>query len=185
MLAGGGFHLLGIQALAAVSIIGWTAPTSFVLLKIIDVTLGLRVPLHEEILGADLVEHSINGTYDKTSHEWRDREGRLIMVVERFKKGESAEDLNPQDARRLRRMSKWRASGNETAKSAFGFVRTEESPSIDPKTEAELAGGAERTDESQTSVARRRRGTDRLRRFKMSNFVGKRSSSWTLKHSAN
>ncbi|XP_022103038.1 putative ammonium transporter 2 isoform X2 [Acanthaster planci] len=185
LLAGGGFHLLGIQALAIVSIGSWTAVTSFVLLKLIDVTLGLRVPLHEEILGADLVEHSINGTYDKNSREWRDRDGRLIMVVERFKKGESADELNPQDIRRLRRMSKQRASSEETMKSAFGFVRTEDSSSFDQKSDAELADDARSIDESQAAVTHRRRGMDRLRRFKMSNILGKRSSNWTPKHSAN
>lgn len=64
-------------------IIFWTAVTSYIILKVLDLTIGLRVPLHEEILGADIVEHSINGSYDKTSGEWNDSEGRLIMIVDR------------------------------------------------------------------------------------------------------
>ncbi|XP_038071607.1 putative ammonium transporter 2 [Patiria miniata] len=187
LLAGGGFKLLGIQALAIISIITWTAITSFVLLKLIDLTLGLRVPLHEEILGADLVEHSINGTYDKSSHEWRDRDGKLVMVVERFRKGETLDNMNPRDASRLRRMSLQRTSSNETMKSAFGFVRTEEVSMLDTRAETELAGSAdaESGDENgQPTVMRRRRGIQRLRRLQRNNVLGKRSGSWTPRHSS-
>ncbi|KAJ8029858.1 Ammonium transporter 2 [Holothuria leucospilota] len=83
LFRGGGFKLLGIQLLAVLVITFWTAVASYVVLKVLDLTIGLRVPLHEEILGADIVEHSINGSYDKTSGEWNDSEGRLIMIVDK------------------------------------------------------------------------------------------------------
>ncbi|XP_013397764.1 putative ammonium transporter 3 [Lingula anatina] len=51
---GGGFYLLGVQTLAAVVIIVWSAVTSFLLLKVL-----LRVTEEEELLGADYVEHGI------------------------------------------------------------------------------------------------------------------------------
>ena len=72
LFQGGGFYLLGVQALAVVSLTGWTLVTSYVILKLIDVTIGLRIPLHEELLGADIVEHGIgDGVYDRAT-------GRLI-----------------------------------------------------------------------------------------------------------
>ena len=63
---GGGFHQLGIQALALVSIIAWTVVVSFIFLKIIEMTLGLRVSLEEEIIGADIVEHGIGKLPDRS-----------------------------------------------------------------------------------------------------------------------
>ncbi|XP_033750890.1 putative ammonium transporter 3 [Pecten maximus] len=58
---GGDFYQLGIQALAALAIIAWTLVNAFVWLKLIDLTIGIRVPLEEEILGADIVEHAVGG----------------------------------------------------------------------------------------------------------------------------
>ncbi|XP_052799138.1 putative ammonium transporter 3 [Mya arenaria] len=63
---GGGLYQLGIQSLAVVTIIIWTVVVSFICLKLIDVTLGLRVSLEEEIIGADIIEHGIgNFVYDR------------------------------------------------------------------------------------------------------------------------
>ena len=65
-IQGGGFYLLGVQALAVLSIMAWTLIVSVFFLKLIDVTIGLRMPLKEEILGADIVEHSVGQIlYDK------------------------------------------------------------------------------------------------------------------------
>ena len=52
-------YLLGIQLLAAVVLIVWTAASSFFILKLIDLTIGLRVSLQHEILGADIIEHGV------------------------------------------------------------------------------------------------------------------------------
>ncbi|XP_077867205.1 putative ammonium transporter 2 [Saccoglossus kowalevskii] len=78
---GGGLYMLGIQLLAGVVITVWTVATSYICLKILDLTLGLRMTLQEEILGADLVEHSLNGSYDKATGELRSVEGDLIEIV--------------------------------------------------------------------------------------------------------
>ena len=44
----------------------WSAIVAFILLKTVDVTVGLRVPIQQEILGADLVEHAVGDIeYDK------------------------------------------------------------------------------------------------------------------------
>ena len=42
-----------------VSLVTWSALVSFLLLKLIDLTIGLRVTLHHELLGADIVEHGV------------------------------------------------------------------------------------------------------------------------------
>ncbi|KAJ8304985.1 hypothetical protein KUTeg_018568 [Tegillarca granosa] len=66
----GRLRQLGIQCLAVLAISVWTIITGFLFLKLIDLTIGLRVPLGEEILGADIVEHSVTGViYDKKTKQ--------------------------------------------------------------------------------------------------------------------
>ncbi|XP_041364247.1 putative ammonium transporter 2 [Gigantopelta aegis] len=66
LFSGGGFHQLGVQTLAIVSIGAWTLVTSYIFLKLVNFITGLRIPLEEEYLGADIVEHGIgNAFYDK------------------------------------------------------------------------------------------------------------------------
>ena len=60
LLSGGGFKLIGIQALGSLSYIGWAAATTFVILFILKKTIGLRVSEKEEIEGLDIHEHGIN-----------------------------------------------------------------------------------------------------------------------------
>ncbi|CAD5111269.1 unnamed protein product [Dimorphilus gyrociliatus] len=57
---GGGFYLLGVQVLAIVCIVGWSGSISFILLYLINRTIGLRLSPEEEDLGSDIVEHDIN-----------------------------------------------------------------------------------------------------------------------------
>lgn len=59
LFQGGGFRQLGVQALALLTIGVWTVIVSFIILKFIQMTLGLRVSLEEEIIGADIIEHGI------------------------------------------------------------------------------------------------------------------------------
>lgn len=66
----GTIYLGSIQLLTSVVLIVWTCVTSFCVLKVIDMTLGLRISAEEEMLGSDLVEHGITCTnyrYDKTT----------------------------------------------------------------------------------------------------------------------
>ncbi|MBU0484008.1 MAG: ammonium transporter [Proteobacteria bacterium] len=53
--------LLGIQALDAFSTIIYSIVVTFVILKAIDLTVGLRVTLEDEIQGLDLTQHSETG----------------------------------------------------------------------------------------------------------------------------
>jgi len=56
-------HQFGVQALAAGITIGYCGVVSFVILKAIDVTIGLRIPEEGEVVGLDLTEHEEVG-YD-------------------------------------------------------------------------------------------------------------------------
>ncbi|XP_071488692.1 putative ammonium transporter 2 [Diadema antillarum] len=60
LLYGGGWELLGIQALMLVAMTIWTLVVSFILLYTINITMGLRCSEVDEILGADIVEHGID-----------------------------------------------------------------------------------------------------------------------------
>ncbi|MEI7592478.1 MAG: ammonium transporter [Actinomycetes bacterium] len=55
---GGGFTLLGYQAIASVSVLAFSLIISVVLAKVIDITIGLRVSQEDELSGLDLSQHS-------------------------------------------------------------------------------------------------------------------------------
>nr|XP_022334652.1 putative ammonium transporter 3 [Crassostrea virginica] len=55
----GGFYLLGIQLLAVVVISVWSAILSLMILLVLRFTVGLRLSVEEEIMGADYSEHMI------------------------------------------------------------------------------------------------------------------------------
>ncbi len=57
LLYGGGWTLLGIQLLGSLATAVWALGTGFVLFKIIDVTVGLRVDKRVEEEGLDIYEH--------------------------------------------------------------------------------------------------------------------------------
>lgn len=63
LLYGHGFSFLGIQLLGAAAVIAWVLATSFVLFKLIDKTVGLRVSEREEIEGLDTSEHGLSNAY--------------------------------------------------------------------------------------------------------------------------
>jgi len=48
---------LGIQAIAVAAVIGYSAVMTFVILKVLDLFVGLRVPEAEEVLGLDASQH--------------------------------------------------------------------------------------------------------------------------------
>ena len=63
---GGHVRILGVQLLACVAITAWTLVTVFIQLYAIDKSVGLRLPLEEEILGADACEHGIDQSQANT-----------------------------------------------------------------------------------------------------------------------
>jgi len=63
VLYGGGFELLGVQALGVISVIGWVTVTMTIVFLTIKKTMGLRVSRSEEISGLDITEHGISSSY--------------------------------------------------------------------------------------------------------------------------
>ncbi|MCI2047837.1 MAG: ammonium transporter [Faecalibacterium sp.] len=60
---GGGFTQLGIEALGVVSVLAYVLAVMFIAFKIIDKTVGLRVPAQVEIEGLDIHEHGLASAY--------------------------------------------------------------------------------------------------------------------------
>ncbi|XP_033641011.1 putative ammonium transporter 2 [Asterias rubens] len=186
LMAGGGFALLGVQALACVAIIAWSAVTSFIILYALDVTVGLRVPLHEELLGADIVEHSLNGSYDKTTGKWCDHHGNLLTII---KEGLSVDEY----MKTIREVHEGlRRSDDSTAspgkRSAFGFRRSDVSEtdvrSMQKTNHSPLGNTSiDRVDDESTPVhVNRDRPKLKCRRVASNgNNRGRRDRSWTEK----
>ena len=53
----GNLAQLGTQAIAVLASVTYSAVMTFVILKVINVFVGLRVPEHEEVLGLDASQH--------------------------------------------------------------------------------------------------------------------------------
>src|SRR5699024_7246374 len=60
---GGGFRQLGIQVLGAVSVAAYVLLVMFIVFKVIDKTVGLRVPEQIELDGLDIHEHGLASAY--------------------------------------------------------------------------------------------------------------------------
>ena len=61
LLYGGGTDQLVTQLIGVAAIIAWTSVTSWILFKVIKLTIGLRVSDEEEIAGLDILEHGSAG----------------------------------------------------------------------------------------------------------------------------
>jgi ammonium transporter, Amt family len=64
LLAGGGFALLGKELVGVVATIAFSFVVSFVILKVLDSTMGIRVDSEVEASGLDIAEHA------ETGYEW-------------------------------------------------------------------------------------------------------------------
>jgi ammonium transporter, Amt family len=60
---GGGWTMVGIQALGVVSVAAWVAITMGIVFTVIKKTMGLRVSHVEELAGLDITEHNIESSY--------------------------------------------------------------------------------------------------------------------------
>ena len=60
---GGGAKLLGVQALGILAIDAYVLIVMFIVFKVIDAVIGLRVPAQVEIDGLDLHEHGLTSAY--------------------------------------------------------------------------------------------------------------------------
>lgn len=61
LFVSGDLTLLGLQIVAVIAVVTWCAISAGLILFCIDKTAGLRVSFQEEVLGADIVEHTIGG----------------------------------------------------------------------------------------------------------------------------
>ncbi|KAE8742660.1 hypothetical protein FOCC_FOCC011789 [Frankliniella occidentalis] len=59
LVHGGGFYLLGVQALSALCLGTWSFCSTMVMLWLIDKVVPIRLGPHEELIGADLIEHRV------------------------------------------------------------------------------------------------------------------------------
>ncbi|XP_017759902.1 PREDICTED: putative ammonium transporter 3 [Eufriesea mexicana] len=62
LFKGGGGYLLGVQCLTVVCLALWSFTISIILLWSINKIIPIRMSVHDELLGADLVEHRIRHT---------------------------------------------------------------------------------------------------------------------------
>jgi Amt family ammonium transporter len=60
---GGGWAMVGVQALGVVAVAAWVGITMCIIFTIIKKTMGLRVSYAEEIAGLDITEHNIESSY--------------------------------------------------------------------------------------------------------------------------
>jgi len=60
---GGGWSMVGVQALGVVSVMAWVGVTMTIVFTVIKKTMGLRVSHNEEIAGLDITEHNIESSY--------------------------------------------------------------------------------------------------------------------------
>ena len=60
---GGGVHALMVQLLGVASVAVWVLVTMFIIFKVIDKVIGLRVPAEVEIDGLDMHEHGLASAY--------------------------------------------------------------------------------------------------------------------------
>jgi len=89
LLYGGGWAMVGVQALGVVAVAIWVAVTMGIVFTIIKKTIGLRVSKNEEIAGLDITEHNISSSYADfmvspsglTSDEFKDLSSREIKAV--------------------------------------------------------------------------------------------------------
>ena len=60
ILKGGPWRFLGVQLLTVVAVSAWAAVTTFLELLLVNLLLGLRMSVEDELMGADKVEHGID-----------------------------------------------------------------------------------------------------------------------------
>ena len=55
---GGGFSLLGVQALACLAVLAYSFVVTWLIAKVLQLAIGLRIPEESELKGIDLIAHS-------------------------------------------------------------------------------------------------------------------------------
>ena len=98
LLHGGGFHSLGVQSLAVVSVVGWSTLWGVVLFYVLHVTIGLRVSAEVETMGLDAVEHNLIEVHIEEEEELTKDDvmtPRLTPRMPRLASKPSAQQVSP------------------------------------------------------------------------------------------
>jgi len=77
---GATMSLLGVQLLGIAAAFLWVFPTSFILFKVINATVGLRVSPDEELEGLDVGEHGMRAYPDFQAHPATTKESYITNV---------------------------------------------------------------------------------------------------------
>jgi Amt family ammonium transporter len=103
---GGGIDLLGVQALAVVSVFLWAFPLSWFFFKVLDKAIGLRVSPEEEVRGLDFGQHSM--TSYPVFDEFQKKQEEILEELERVRElsllhdiGQSMHTLNLEETLEL------------------------------------------------------------------------------------
>ena len=67
LLHGGGWHLLGIQAVGILVVSLWAFSSTYVIFKLLNKTMGIRVSVEEELEGMDVSEHGMPAYTEQNS----------------------------------------------------------------------------------------------------------------------
>lgn len=67
LLHGGGWHLLGIQAVGILVVSLWAFSSTYVIFKVLNKTMGIRVSVEEELEGMDVSEHGMPAYTEQNS----------------------------------------------------------------------------------------------------------------------
>lgn len=57
----GNWHLLKVQAISTAAVVGYSLFATFIIIKLLDKTIGIRVTESEEVLGLDISQHGESG----------------------------------------------------------------------------------------------------------------------------
>ncbi|TDX52696.1 ammonium transporter [Orenia marismortui] len=105
LLYGGGIKLLLLQLKGVMGVALWTFPTAFILFKLADLLIGLRVSAEEEMKGLDISEHGSSSYPDFGSLSGRVIE-QVLLGLDKMAKGDfsmqlALDGLNDSEARLL------------------------------------------------------------------------------------
>jgi Amt family ammonium transporter len=86
LLSGGGLEQLGIQAIGLLACTLWVLPMSFLMFKLIDKTVGLRVSPEVEEEGIDLAYHGV-GSYPEFASNGADFGSAADVMMQPYSAG--------------------------------------------------------------------------------------------------
>ncbi|MDP4119952.1 MAG: ammonium transporter [Bacillota bacterium] len=96
---GGGLHMLGVQFLGIFALVLWIGLSSFIVFKVIDKLIGLRVTASEEINGLDVEQHGLESNFIEIQQVNMDMKKSVKEIITNETKPVSVEDAVPVELR--------------------------------------------------------------------------------------